>query len=106
MFLHFNKRIVNPATIDWIDCKNYVEHGYIWVHYLNEQSEKVDNPEAINVITELAPSILEGEQAKYTKHAWALHNLVGHPMMQIFAFFKLTKLSLWAHDITVPKPKV
>jgi hypothetical protein len=106
MFLHYNKKIVNSNTITWIDCKNYVEFGYIKIYYADKGAEQVNNPEAINVITELAPSILEGEQAKYTKHAWALHNLVGHPMMQVFAFFKLTKLSLWVHDITVPKPKV
>lgn len=106
MFLHYNKKIVNPSTIIWIDCKNYVQYGYIKVHYQDGISELVYNPEAINVITELAPSVLEGEQAKYTKHAWAVHNLIGHPLMQLFAFFKLTQLSLWIHDVTVPRPKV
>lgn len=105
MFLHYNHKIVNSNIIGWIDCTNYFEDKYIVIFYSSKGSEKVDDPEATNIITKLAPSLLEGERAEYTKYAWTLHNLIGHPMMQIFELLKLNKLSSWAHDVTLPKPK-
>jgi len=34
---------------------------------------------------------------------WWLHNLVGHPMMQIFLWLHLDGLADWIHDATIPK---
>ena len=52
----------------------------------------------------LKPSSLEGKRLRWAKRAWVIHNLIGHPLMQIFAFFGFTKKAMWIHDITVPKP--
>jgi hypothetical protein len=53
----------------------------------------------------LCPSYLEGKQLKYVKHAWSIHNLLGHPLMQLLAWVKLTKWGMKVHDITIPAPK-
>jgi hypothetical protein len=41
---------------------------------------------------------------KYKRHAWAIHNLIGHPLMQIFSWLHLTEVGLKIHDATVPNP--
>lgn len=104
MFIHFNSTIHNTDTIKSVDCSRYVDEGFITVHFLYRM-ERVNNPEALNVIMELCPAVLEGKRAEYARHAWTLHNIVGHPMMQVCAWFGLTKLSMWCHDATIPRPK-
>lgn len=104
MFLHYNNKLVNVDTIQWVDCANYENHQFVIVHYATFK-EKVANPEAIAVIMALNPAILEGKKVGFVRHSWAIHNLIGHPLMQIFTWLHLTKLALWIHDITVPEPK-
>lgn len=104
MFLHFNNKLTNSDSIEWIDYSNLVKHNYIIIHYINLLTEKVNSAEAYNVIMELAPSALEGKQAAYHRHAWMIHNLIGHPLMQICAMVNLTKLGIKIHDATVPNP--
>lgn len=78
--------------------------GYINIYYKDSEGETVEGPEAINLIMQLCPAALEGEQAKYHRHAWAVHNLVGHPLMQIFSWLGYPQLGLKLHDQTVPNP--
>lgn len=104
MFVHYNNSILNTNNISFIDCSNFASSGYITIH-LNYRSEKVFGNEAINIIMALCPAVLEGHRMKYARNAWAIHNLVGHPLMQIFSWLHLTQLGIWMHDITVPKPK-
>ena len=33
---------------------------------------------------------------------WTIHNIIGHPASEIFKQLGLTRLSVWAHDITEP----
>ena len=53
----------------------------------------------------LCPSVVEGRRMRFARHAWALHNLVGHPVMQLLAFFKLYDWAMWVHEATVPRCK-
>lgn len=85
-FVHYNGLIVNANDIASINFSNLVEKSYVVVKRIGVTEEIVKGPEAFNLVMELCPSALEGEQAKYKKHAWAIHNLIGHPLMQIFAW--------------------
>ena len=111
MFVHFNNKIVNTDTINCITCDGFVEHNTVHVHYNStcfcnpeDDMEEVKGVEAINLIMLLCPAVLEGMRAKHVKHSWAIHNLIGHPLMQLFTWLGLTKLALLVHDATVPKP--
>lgn len=53
----------------------------------------------------LNPACLEGHRLRWARHAWSIHNCLGHPVMQILAWFGKGRLGLWFHDITVPKPR-
>jgi len=97
-------KVVNVESIDWIDYHKLAELGYIRVHYRDTNTETVNGPEAFNLIMDLCPSALEGQRLKYHRHAWAIHNLIGHPLMQIFSWLHLKELGLKIHDATVPNP--
>lgn len=103
MFLHFNNQIYNATEIKSIDCSRFQTTGEITV-YLPFRYEIVKGQEAIDIIMELCPSVMEGKEAEYERHAWAIHNLIGHPLMQIFAWLHLPHIGIKIHDATVPNP--
>ena len=103
MFIHFNGCIHPINRINFIDVSSFVETGEITVH-LQFRSEIVKGPEAVNVIMELCPAVLEGKRAEYARHSWAIHNLIGHPLMQIMTWLGLSHLGIKIHDATVPNP--
>lgn len=59
---------------------------------------------AIEVVMALKPSAVEGRRLRWRKGAWAIHNMVGHPVMQILAWFGFGAAGVRFHDWTTPKP--
>jgi len=106
MFVHYNGKIVNADTIKFITCDDFAEHNTIHVFISPSDHEEVRGAEALNIIMTLCPAVLEGKRAKHARHSWAIHNLIGHPLMQIFTWLHLTKLGIWIHDATVPEALV
>ena len=104
MFVHYNGKVVNSDSIEWIDYSNLAKDSYIRVCEKGDLVRIVEGPQAFDVVMRLCPEALEGEQAKYNRHAWAIHNIFGHPLMQLFSWLGLTKLGLKIHDATVPNP--
>jgi hypothetical protein len=39
------------------------------------------------------------------RFSWSLHNLVGHPLSEVFFQLGFTRASNWVHDITIPDHK-
>jgi hypothetical protein len=104
MFVHYKTKLVNTESIEWVDYTNLPSHGYIRVYFRDGESELLEGPQASDLVMRLCPEALEGERMKYHRHAWAIHNLFGHPLMQIFSWLGLTRLGLEIHDKTVPNP--
>lgn len=104
MFVHYNDRVVNTDKIDHIDAYGLVQFGSVYVYYRDGGMESVNGPEAFNLVIRLCPPALEGKRAKYVRHAWAIHNLIGHPLMQIFSWLGFPRLGIKIHDITTPLP--
>ena len=50
------------------------------------------------------PSALESRRLRWPRHAWAFHNLVAPPLMQVLVWLGFTRAGLWLHDVTVPSP--
>lgn len=44
-------------------------------------------------------------EEKYSKTAWTIHNLIGHPLSEIFYLLNMNNVSKWIHDVTMPKQK-
>lgn len=106
MFIQFNNNIYNTQTIKKVLCKHFITSGTITVIFDNNSLEIVHGAEATNLIMTLCPSVLEGKRASYVKNKWVLHNLVGHPLMQVFSWFGMRKLSIWVHEATIPTPNL
>ena len=102
--VNLNKRIVAIDQIAEIDIRDF-SNGFVSVYLKDNSVELVDAFFAVELVWLLSPSALEGDnRIKWKKHAWAIHNFVGHPIMQLLAYAKQYKLAIWMHDITIPKP--
>ncbi len=107
MFCQFNGRIVNTDNIQYIVCSQFLEYGKVYVHYVNSyETEIVTDAEALQLIMALCPTVLEGKKGRYWKNQWAIHNLIGHPLMQLFTWLGFRSLAVWIHDVTVPAPQL
>lgn len=107
MFVHYLNTIVNADRIERVICDDYIKEGVVYVYLIGQdpevdEADVVHGPEATNLIMALCPSVLEGKQAKYKRNAWAIHNLIGHPLMQLLSWVGLTRLGIKVHDATVP----
>lgn len=60
--------------------------------------------DAIEAVYLLKPSAMEGRRMLWHRNAWAFHNFIGHPVVQILAWLGLKKWAVRFHDWTTPKP--
>lgn len=104
MFIRIGDRLINEDEISQIHFKHLVDRGYVQVKFRDGKVIPVEGMDAFNLIQDLAPQALEGRGAKYVRHAWAIHNLLGHPLMQILSWLGLPRLGIKIHDITTPFP--
>jgi hypothetical protein len=82
-----------------------VEALRITVH-AHDRAYVVTGPKAVDVLMRLCPVVFEGRRMRFVRHAWAVHNLIGHPMLQALAWLGLTKLGMRVHDATAPRPRI
>jgi len=103
MFVVVNDFLVNINQIKSIDISDITQEK-ITVYY-DDKIEIVYGFHAIEIIWQIKPLAFEGNNGiKWNKHAWSIHNFIGHPLMQILAYLKLYKHAIMVHDKTVPKP--
>jgi hypothetical protein len=95
--------LLDIKTITFVDYSK-LDDLVIRIH-TGERSVTVSGFFAVQFVWQLKPDALEGKWLHWRKHAWAFHNLVAHPVMQILAWMHLYKAALWIHDNTVPEPR-
>lgn len=61
--------------------------------------------DAIEAVWALKPSAWEGRRLSWKKGAWAFHNVVAHPLMQVLAWLGMTRRAIWLHDVTTPRAR-
>jgi hypothetical protein len=66
---------------------------------------EVRDIDALELAYAIKPSVVEGRRLRYARYAWLVHNLVGHPLMQLLALFKLYRYAFWVHDATAPRAR-
>ena len=91
----------NVLAIDTSD----LEDLRVVISTLSHGDVEVFGIQAIEAVMLLKPSALESRRLRWIKNAWAVHNLVGHPLMQVAAFFGFYRIAMAIHDTTVPKPR-
>lgn len=82
-----------------------IEHEIVDIIVLGGLKYRATGNDAIEAVMALKPSALEGRGLKWNKNAWVLHNLVGHPGMQLLAWMGFYKSAIRFHDWTTPRPR-
>lgn len=82
-----------------------IEDAVVDVVTLDGEVFRASGTDAIEAVMLIKPSALEGRRLKWKRHAWAIHNLVGHPLMQILAWVGLKRAAIRIHDLTTPTPR-
>ena len=52
----------------------------------------------------LSPKIIPKTLSKLGRFSYCIHNMIGHPVAELFWVFGLEKAGDYVHDITVPFP--
>lgn len=102
-FIAANGQAIRIDTIQWIDASD-IEKLRVVIHHSGKETV-AEGPSAIEVVMLLKPELIEGKRLRFVRHAWMIHNLIGHPGMQLLAFLGQYKLAFRLHDATVPVPR-
>lgn len=90
-------------TIMWANFDK-IEDLIVIVKLYDGKEIEVSGIDAIEVAMLVKPSVLESKRLRWVKFAWMIHNIIGHPVMQLLAFFGFYRAAFWVHDKTVPRP--
>lgn len=93
--------------IDLVESVNIeaIEQGRVIVTHSGGKESIALGFDAIEVVMALKPSALEGRRLRWQKNAWAFHNVVAHPLMQIMVWLGFKKQAIRLHDNTAPQPR-
>lgn len=103
LLLRAGTSLIAADAIVRVDGAALGASGVLWVHDRDGQCYRLDGADAIEAVLLLKPSLTEGLRLKWQKRAWAVHNLIGHPGMQLLAWIGLPKLGLALHEATIPR---
>lgn len=103
MFIKAQSKLIPVDQISLVDI-DQIEQGLVVVK-TSEGVFECHGFDAIEAVMLLKPSALEGKRFKWKKNAWAFHNLVAHPIVQILAWLGFKKQAVQFHDYTTPKPR-
>lgn len=81
-----------------------IEELQVTVHLTNGTVIVVSDIDAIELAMTIKPSVLESKRLRWPKYMWMIHNIIGHPVMQILALCRCYRAAFTVHDVTVPKP--
>ena len=95
--------VVQEPEILEVDCSR-LEDFIVTVRLRSGKNIELQDQQALDLVMAVKPSALEGKRFRFARQAWAFHNLVAHPVLQILAWFGLHKLGFKLHDATVPRP--
>jgi hypothetical protein len=91
-------------SIQRIDIER-LENGEVDIITYDGTTHTARGFDAIEAVWAIKPSAMEGRRLKWKKGAWAFHNLVAHPLMQLLAWCGMTRRAIWLHDVTTPYPQ-
>lgn len=101
-FVKAGNDIIPIRDIERIDIAR-LEQGVVAVLYKGRMLEAQDF-DAFEILMLLHPAAIEGRRLRWAKNAWAFHNLVAHPLMQLMVWLGFKRQAIRLHDATVPRP--
>lgn len=103
MFIKAQSKLIPIESVLLVDIDK-IEEGLVIVT-TKEGSFECHGFDAIEAVMLLKPSALEGKRLRWERNAWAFHNIVAHPIVQILAWLGFKKQAVQFHDYTTPKPR-
>lgn len=104
LFVKVGKQAVPLAAIARVDGAR-LERLEVDVHLLNGEVITATGIDAVELMMQVKPVMVEGHRLRYGRFDWLVHNLIGHPVMQVLALARLYRWAFWVHDATVPRPR-
>lgn len=95
--------LIPVARVRSVDVSR-IEHEIVLVRTDDGEFE-ARGFDAIEIVMALKPSAVEGRRLRWRKNAWAFHNFIGHPVVQILAWMGFKKAAIRFHDWTTPTPR-
>src|SRR5262245_23852493 len=101
-FIKAGDLLLAVDTIDRADI-SAVENGVVDI-FCGGDRIRLEGFDALEAVLRLNPSALEGRRLRWIRNAWAFHNVVAHPLMQVLVWLGFKKAAIRLHDATVPRP--
>lgn len=96
--------VVHVDQVATLDCTE-LESFRVAVTLRDGRRFELRDQQALDLVMAIKPSALEGRRFRWARGAWAFHNLVAHPVLQVLASLGYTRLGMRIHDWTVPRPR-
>jgi hypothetical protein len=103
-FLKAGDRLVPISAVAGVGIAD-VEGARVRIDLTDGTSLLAEGFDAIEAVMLTRPSALEGRRLRWRRGAWALHNLLAHPAMQVLAWAGYGRLGVRLHDATTPVPR-
>lgn len=101
--MRVDDELLNESEIASVDLSG-LEALEIVVWRASGEGSTLRGQAALDFVMRNCPSAVEGRRLRFARHAWAFHNLVAHPAMQVLTWLGRRDLGLRVHDATVPRP--
>lgn len=104
---HFGKAAGRVFRLDDVTSADFsrIEQLEATVTLRDGQVFELRGIDALEGAFAIKPTAVEGKQLRYAHFAWLVHNLIGHPLMQLLALCKLYRWAFWVHDASAPRAK-
>lgn len=103
-FIKAGDKILSIHVINEVDISS-IESGEVTITTCSGNVYKAYGFDAIETVMVFKPSALEGRRMRWQRNAWAFHNFIGHPVVQILAWLGFKKQAVRFHDWTTPCPR-
>jgi len=97
-------RVVLEMDVEGLDHSRLESHFEVTVELRSGEKVTLQGQRALDAVMAIKPSAIEGKNLRFARHAWAFHNLVAHPVLQLLAWAGRPDLGFKLHDATVPRP--
>lgn len=102
-FIKASGELLRLSDISRVDMRE-ITQGYVDIFTADGQKRRAHDFDAFEIVMLLHPAAVEGTRLRWAKNAWAFHNLVAHPLMQLMVWLGFKRAAIRLHDVTVPKP--
>jgi hypothetical protein len=97
------------ALLPFADVKRLdlarLETGVVAIVMKDGDVHEAHGFDAVEAVMAVRPSAMEGRRLRWRPHAWAFHNLVAHPAVQVLAWCGWKRAAVRFHDWTTPRPR-